>query len=312
MVSSPSLEFGAILPRFGPLATRTNFSAVGTTAEEHGYDFVWTGDHIAFADAVTDEYPFSTDGVSPFSIETPAHDVFQVLSYLAAEVDDIRLGTNTCIVPYRHPVHLAKSILTIESLSNGLFDFGVAPGWDRAEFEVLDVAFEDRGSLTDEFLALFDRVCTEAEFSFDGPHHSFERVGFYPRPVQSGGPPVFVGGHSGASFRRVAEFGDGWTAFYATPDDIAAASERIGNAWDDYDRDGDPAIAVTQPVDIASDGSVDTDGTLCGTPSEVAAAVDAYREAGVTHLVLELTGSTIDDRLTQLQRFADDIIPAVS
>lgn len=299
------LEFGVMLSTFGDHAYPDGFRRVATTAEDEDFDVVWAGDHVTFPADIPKDYPFSRNGESPFDISLDTYDVFQVLAHLAAVTSDVEVGTNTCIVPYRHPVVLARNALTIEQLSDGRFDFGVAPGWLKTEFEVLDVPFEERGARTDEFLRKFDRVRTEGEISFEGPHHSFQKTGFHPTPDE-GRPKIWVGGKSGAAFRRVAEFGDGWTIFWDHPEDIETARERIMNAWTDYERDGEPEIAVVRAVHVGED--TDRDTLLTGTPEKIVDDLEAYADAGVTRVVLDFYTTDIDEQVEQVRRFGRDVL----
>lgn len=299
-----------MLSTFGEGAGPDKFGRVADRAERGGFDAVWVGDHVSLPADIPDTYPFSPDGESPFDVGQDTYDLFGVLSFLAARTETVTVGSNTCIVPYRHPVVLARNALTVEALSEGRFDFGVAPGWMRTEFEVLDVPFEERGSRTDEFLRIFERACEEGEFAFDGPHHSFQETGFHPMP-EDGRPKIWVGGKSGAALRRVAEFADGWTIFWDRPDAIASARERIMNAWTDYDREGDPEIAVVRAVDVGAEQDSDTDRTFVGSPAEICEDVEAYREAGVTRVVFDFFDPTTEGQLDQMIRLADDVLPSI-
>lgn len=304
---SSEMAFGVTLSTFGDHASPEAFRRVATAAESAGFDAVWVGDHVAFPADIPETYPFSRSGKSPFDVSQNAYDAFLVLSHLASITDTIRLGTNTCIVPYRHPVVLAKHALTLESLSDGRFEFGVGVGWMDTEFEVLDVPFEERGARTDEFLRLFEELREHGECSFEGPHHSFQRTGFHPIP-EFGRPPIWVGGRSGAAFRRVAEFGDGWTIFWDHPEDIASARERIMNAWTDYDRDGEPEIAVVRATHVGTDTDLDTDRPLIGSADSIREDVEAYREAGTTRVVIDFFTTDIDEQIEQIRRFGEQII----
>lgn len=306
---SSEMDFGVMLSTFGDHASPEAFHRVATTAEDVGFDSVWAGDHISFPAEIPDEYPFSPSGKSPFHISQDTYDVFGVLSHLAAVTDTVDLGTNTCIVPYRHPVVLARNALTVEALADGRFDFGVAPGWMRTEFEVLDVPFEERGSRTDEFLEMFTRACEEGEISFDGPHHSFQETGFHPTP-QGNGPKIWLGGKSGAAFRRTAQFGDGWTIFWDRPDDIAASRERLMNAWTDFEREGDPEVAVIRATEVGEDTERDASKPLVGEPEKIAADIEEYAEAGTTRVVIDFYTTDIDEQIEQTERFADGVVNA--
>ncbi|MFB6130839.1 MAG: TIGR03619 family F420-dependent LLM class oxidoreductase [Salinigranum sp.] len=295
---------------FGSHASPEAFRRVATAAEESGFDAVWAGDHVSFPAEIPDEYPFSPSGEPPFHVSQDTYDVFGVLSHLAAVTDDVDLGTNTCIVPYRHPVVLARNALTVEALSDGRLDFGVAPGWMRTEFEVLDVPFEERGSRTDEFLEIFERACQEGQFAFDGPHHQFQETGFHPSPGDDR-PKLWVGGRSGAAFRRTAQFGDGWTIFWDRPDAVASARERLMNAWTDFERDGEPEIAVTRATEVGSDTERDPEKPLVGEPEAIAADVEAYADAGTTRIVIDFYTTDVDEQVEQVRRFGEGVVDAL-
>lgn len=301
-------EIGIMIGTFGAQASRENFERLATAAENAGMDAVWVGDHIAFPEEIPDTYPFSKSGKAPFDIGQDAYDCFDVLSYLAGVTDDVELGTNTCIVPYRHPVVLARNALTVEQLTGGRFDFGVAPGWMETEFEVLDVPYEERGSRTDEFLDIFERAREDVEFAFDGPHHSFQKAGFHPVP-EAGRPKIWVGGKSGASIRRVGEYGDGWTIFWDHPEEVAEARERIMNAWDDFDRSGEPEIAVTRATQVGEDTERSPEKLLVGEPANVAEDVEAYAEAGTTRILLDFYTRDTDEQIAQIEKWGDDVLP---
>jgi probable F420-dependent oxidoreductase len=298
------LDFAAILPQWSEQAHPEGFRRVAGAAEEAGLDAVWGGDHIAFPA----EMP---DGAADWArIDSPTYDVFSVMGFLAGVTEDVRLGTNICVAPLRHPVHLAKLALSVSALSGGRFELGVAVGWMDTEFDVLDVPFEQRGSRTDEFLELFGDVLSEPELAFDGPHHEFDRTGFYPRP--EGGLRTWVGGTAGASVRRVAEFGDGWTIGNFSPDGLAEQRARLDRAWTDFDRAGDPALAHAHDVyvtDGEGDDVPETDSPLVGPPAAVAEGVAAYAEAGATQVNVRLRGLSVEERVEQIHRFGDDVVP---
>lgn len=306
---SDDVEFGVFLISFGEFATPRAFRRVTTEAEEAGYAAVCVGDHVAIPEEVPDTYPFSQTGEPPFEVSQDAYDAFQVLAHVAAVTDEVALGTNTTIAPYRHPVTLTKHVLTLSNLADGRFELGVAPGWMATEFEVLDVPYEDRGSRTDEFLAVLERAGEEAVFGFEGPHHSFQRTGFHPRPKPSDGLPIWVGGISGASFRRTAEYGDGWTVFPEDPAEVATGVERLKAAWADFDRAGDPEVAVALPeLDLWVE-----DGDFAGDVSGTVDLLRAYVDAGATRIYLFPQAMARDPagRSAAVTLLADQIMPGV-
>jgi probable F420-dependent oxidoreductase len=308
-MSTSEIRFTAMLPPFGEYATPSAFRRLATTAEAAGFDAVWFADHITFPEEIPQEYPFTSDGQPPFGSTDNAYDLFQVLAHLAAITDTVTLGSNVCIAPYRHPVTLAKHALTIDSLSDGRFELGVAAGWMKTEFEVLDVPFEERGSRLDEFLELFGRVCESGELSFDGEHHQFQRTGFHPRPAD-GAPPVWIGGDSPAAYRRVAEYGDGWTILWKRPEAIRETKERMLKAWNAYDRSGEPDIALMRPIHVGTESDRDASRPLVGTADDVISDIEQYAEVGTTNVVMDFFTREIDEQAEQLERFGKEVLPS--
>ncbi|WP_435361868.1 TIGR03619 family F420-dependent LLM class oxidoreductase [Haloarchaeobius sp. DFWS5] len=313
-MSEDTVEFGVMLSATSNSYGLTDeespgvFRELATTAENSGFDVVLAGDHIAYPSEIPTEYGYSSSGEPPFDTTTSVYDVFQVFAHLAAVTDDIRFGTNVVAVPYRHPIVLAKNALTLDSLSGGRFDFGLAPGWLKTEFDALDVPFDERGSRTDEFLELFTRACEEGELSFEGEHHSFGEMGFHPSP--SSEIPLWIGGRSGATFRRIAQFGHGWSTLWEKPDEVGSARDRIMNAWADFEREGEPEIGLLRPMHVAEDGSGPSGKILTGTPESVVEDVQSYVDAGATRIIVDFFSTDIDDQVEQLERIGEHVIPA--
>jgi len=309
-MTNTDLEFGVMGHTFGAGASPEALEQIVTVAECGGFDAYWVGDHITFPREIPDTYPFSKTGKSPFDISQDAYDAFQTLAYLGHVTDEIQLGTNACIVPYRHPAVLLRNVFTLEALSESRFEFGAAPGWMETEFEVLDVPFEDRGRWFDEFFAIFEQARESGTVSFEGELFSIQETGFYPIP-DFGRPPVWIGGRSGAAIRRVGEFGDGWTIFWDRPEQIRKTKSRIMNAWTDFNREGSPEIAVVRPVHIGTNTDMDLDRPLVGEPASIISDIEAYREAGVTRIVIDFFNRDPDDHVHQIERFADEVISHV-
>jgi len=300
------LDFGAILPQWSGQAHAEGFERTARAAEAAGLDAVWGGDHVVFPADIP-------EGAADWAaVDTPTYDVFTVMGYLANATEDVRLGTNIAVAPIRHPAHLAKLALSLSALSGGRFDLGVAVGWLDGEFELLDVPFEERGSRTDEFLDFFRGVLADPELPFEGPHHSMDRAGYYPRP--DGDLRVWVGGTAGASVRRAGQYGDGWTIGNFSPAELAEQRDRLESAWADFDRDGEPRLSHTHDVYVTEhpgEETPDTDSPLVGRPADVAQSVAAYAAAGATQVNLRLRGLSVEERVEQIHRFGDEVIPKV-
>ncbi len=163
-------------------------------------------------------------------------DPFVALGAAAAVTERIVLLTYLAVVPYRNPLLLAKSAASVDLLSQGRFVLGVGTGYLKGEFFALGADFDTRNEAFDEALDVLPLHWSGDRFSYDGRHFSARDVIARPSP-RAGTIPIWIGGNSKLTRRRVAERAQGWmpmsgpaemakttrTAHLATLDDIAAA-----------------------------------------------------------------------------------------
>ncbi|MFJ6080392.1 LLM class F420-dependent oxidoreductase [Streptomyces sp. NPDC092369] len=136
-------------------------------------------------------------------------DPFVALAYAAAVTERLRLLTYLAVAPYRNPFLLAKAAATLDKLSGGRLILGLGAGYQKSEFHALGVDMDERNALFDEVLDVLPLHWGGERFSYQGRHFSARDVIARPRPVQQ--PiPVWIGGNSKLSRRRVAERAQGW------------------------------------------------------------------------------------------------------
>ena len=211
-------------------------------AEELGFDSVWTGEHVVLPDP--------REAPSPAEPETPMLHPPALLAHLAAVSKTIKFGTGITLIAQRNPLVLAKEIGTLDVLSNGRLLFGIGAGYLHQEFAALGVDFASRGARTDEYIEAMRALWTQPKPSFAGNFVKFDQIQAQPRPVQSGGPPIVVGGASPAALRRAVTHGNGWYGFAL---DVATARktlEALDIAKARYQRPpelGELEISITPP-----------------------------------------------------------------
>ncbi|MGW0183750.1 LLM class F420-dependent oxidoreductase [Nocardia sp. NPDC003345] len=136
-------------------------------------------------------------------------DPFVALGYAAALTSRIRLLTYLSVAPYRNPMLLAKAAATLDKLSGGRAILGIGTGYLKGEFHAMGVDFEERNTLFDEALDVLPLHWKGEPFSYTGTHFSAREVQARPTPVQQ--PiPIWIGGNSALSRRRVARAAHGW------------------------------------------------------------------------------------------------------
>jgi probable F420-dependent oxidoreductase len=162
-------------------------------------------------------------------------DPFVALATAAAVTERLRLLTYLAVAPYRNPALLAKAAASVDIVSHGRFLLGMGTGYQKSEFFALGVDFEERNVLTEEVLDVLPLHWSGEPFSYKGTHFEARDVIARPRPPQQ--PiPIWLGGNSKLTLRRIAERGQGWmpligsaelaattrTPAVSTPADIAA------------------------------------------------------------------------------------------
>lgn len=203
------MRYGMVFANTGRLATAEGASALAEACEAHGVESVWTVEHVVVPAGYESEYPYSSDGRMPGSIDAPIPDPLIWLTWVAARSQTVKLATGVLILPQRNPAVLAKEVATLDALSGGRVVLGVGVGWLEEEFRALDVPFERRGARTDDYVDALRALWTTDETTHDGPFVHYDRVMSFPKP-HAGAPPIVVGGHSHAAARRAGRLGDGF------------------------------------------------------------------------------------------------------
>lgn len=296
------------------------------TAREAGFDMLTTGQHY-LADYVQ---------LQPIPL----------LSRLAAEAGSMTVGLGILLLPLHHPVDVAEQVATMDVLADDVVA-GVGAGYRDAEFEAFGVPKAERGPRLAEGIELLNRLWTEDAVTYDGEFYAVEDATIRPRPAEK--PEVWVAGNARPAIERAARLGDRWfTNPHATVTELAAHKRR----YDDL-ADGDTAVPVFREAFVAEtterarsvarphleakydryiewgqDEAMEdaddlhrpfeelaADRFLLGTPAEVAAEIERYREdLEASHLVVRVQwpGLPHERACECIELFGDEVIPAVA
>jgi probable F420-dependent oxidoreductase len=215
-----------------PLLIGLNLSALAPEAavegarlaEAAGYESVWVGEHVAIVDqpdwwrtfpAAQGDPQFREDMV-PFALRAPWLDPMVMLGALSRATRRVRLGVGIYMLALRHPVLVAKSLVTLDFLSDGRIDFAVGLGWSPDEYAITGNDWRTRGRRTNEALEVLRVLFEEESPEHHGEFFDFPPLSFEPRPRQR--PfPVHIGGGGRAAMRRAVAYGRGW---YGSPEAI--------------------------------------------------------------------------------------------
>lgn len=228
---------GVNVPNFGPGTEPGVLRRWAQTVEGLGFDLLMVSDHIAVTPDVAERYP------------APFYEPFTTLAWLAGITGRIGLGTTVLIVPYRHPLLIARMAANLNDLSGGRLVLGVGAGWAVQEFDALGVPFRQRGNLTDDYLRAV-RAAWEDDEDYRG-----------------GRIPIWVGGNSDAGLRRAVRLGEAWHPLRFTMPWLREAVRRM-TALADEQRRPVPGLAprialrlaespITGPGRLAGEGTID-------------------------------------------------------
>src|SRR5262245_33733251 len=204
------MKFGLMFANTGPFGVPESLARLARAAEEHGIESMWTVEHVVIPVGYQSPYPYSPSGKIPGAENVSIPDPLLPLAFVAAVTKTIRLGTAILILPQRHPAYVAKEVATLDVLSKGRAILGIGSGWLAEEFEVVGVPFRERGARTDESIRAIRSLWQASPASFSGKFYRWPVVESNPKPAQSGGVPIVIGGHSEAAARRAARLGNGF------------------------------------------------------------------------------------------------------
>jgi probable F420-dependent oxidoreductase len=309
-VSSPSLAFGLQLPVQSQStiyvqpwergAGAAELVQVAQACEAAGFDYVAVCDHVAIpaeqAEAMSTEW----------------WDTIATLAYLAAVTERVRLLSHVYVLPYRHPLLVAKSWATLDALSGGRAVLGVGTGHVAGEFAALGVAFEDRGRLLDEAIDAVRAALDAEQAEHHGETWSYAGVGARPRPVQAR-LPIWVGGSSGPALRRAATKGDGWLPQGPPKEGMAAgiASVREHRAAAGLADAPFTIGALSGPLHVG-DPTWDVPRCVQGPPEKLAEYLRSYAALGADQVQVAFVSRSADELCDQIAAFAADVAPLVN
>ena len=295
---SAPLRFGTSLPAIQQIPTRVRpwersvggpeILTAARTAEAAGFDWVSCSDHplvpVSRAEAMGPTW----------------YDAGSTLAFVAGATTRIRLMPHVLVLPYRHPLVVAKQYGTLDHLSGGRLILGVGSGHLKPEFRSLGAEFERRGRVTDEYLRAIAAAWEQEVAGFHGETIAFRDVMVSPRVAQRPRPPFWIGGNSGPALRRAATLGEGWIPWQLGPDEFAARAARARQLREGSGRSG--PFELVAPLAAAPGATADA----------VVAEAASWRTAGATAFHVGVGAESFSDYLRRLEWFGKEVVPRVA
>jgi probable F420-dependent oxidoreductase len=254
---------------------------IAEAADQLGYRYMSCSEHIALP-AEAEQY----SGVTYW-------DPLATFGYLSAFTSRIRFATIVLVLPYHHPLDIAKKYGTLDKVCGGRLIIGVGAGYAEKEFAALGVPFHGRGEVTDDAIRALRASFGVREPSYYGTHFSYGNVVVDPCGMQER-VPLWVGGMSRRSLRRAVELGDTWAPFAVSPAQVGEwlALAAKTDAWQRREAPLEVTLVTDPPVDPL------------GAPKATAAVVRELRDAGANTLGCRFVNTSRGHYLDQLEAMA--------
>lgn len=336
---APAVEVFVRLPHSWCGASVSGIVEVAEAAEALGFDGVSVQDHVLSSRA-TSPCGHNHDGDDRAVVES-----ISTLAFVAGRTTRVKLLTGVLVLPFRHPVWVAKAAGAVDVLSGGRLVLGVAIGWparqstdplqkmgEHARLASRETALfalpGPRARVMDEWLQALHVLWAEESSTYAGELIAFEDVDLRPMTIQRPRPPIWIGGRVDAALRRAATLADGWIPSQATVAVIAAGRERVVALARDAGRPT-PRVAVNLFASVDGNGDAARDvvrdglghrfqtedglfaATLAGRPDDVASRLADYVAAGCTAFDLKVLPLDTASTLAQIQLLAAEVLPRI-
>jgi probable F420-dependent oxidoreductase len=276
-----------------------DYQELAGAVDDLGFDALSTSEHIVMPDwEVPRLGPYWTHALT-------------VMAFVAGATRRIRVDATVLVLPYHHPVELAKAMATLDVLSGGRVNVSVGVGHAEQEFHVLGAPFAQRGRWTDEALEVIKRCWADSMPEFHGEFFHVSGVAFEPRPVQQPHPPIWIGGNSPAALRRAARH-DGWqpNPVSMTVDEVPAAIEYI-RAQPEF-AGKEKTFDVHFLVGWLGDGlpRFSEASARASMKNQLVEAIGGLADKGVTTMSVPSLGATSrDEYVDSLRWFLEEVTP---
>ena len=282
------MRLGFALPQVGNAAGPEAVSTVAKRAEELGFDSLWVLDRLLYPVEPRAPYPIG-DGTLPVQYKT-SMDPLQTLAFAAAQTKRIAVGSSVLNLPWYNPVLLARSLATLDVLSNGRLRVGLGMGWSPDEYEAAGVSWSGRGKRADELVRAIKTIWTTNPVEFRGEYVQIAKSFIDPKPVQKPHPPIYMAAYAPTALQRVARESHGWFPVGIPIKALAEMFNGVKGMAKEAGRNPDELelIARGNPVELSDSPAGGDRADFTGTIDQIGADIAATKEAGAAELVLDV------------------------
>ncbi|MFF2996649.1 TIGR03619 family F420-dependent LLM class oxidoreductase [Streptomyces sp. NPDC057950] len=303
------MRLGFSVPQFGVFAKPALTADLSRRLEDMGYDSLWVSDRLLGPLSPSDPYPDpSRDGVMPEEFVTSI-DPLSALTVAAAHTEHIRLGTSTLNAMFQPPVLLARTLASLDLISNGRVDVGLGLGWLRDEYQAVGVPWRGRGARLEEVLDVLDAVWTCETVRHEGPLWTIPPSRILPKPVQKPRPPILLAGFSTPALERIGRRADGWIGLAMPLEQLTGLWNVARQAAEQAGRDPSQLrVCLRVNPTITKKPGDPAHNWAAGTVSQVSEYLAKACEAGADEAFIDVqtTTSSVTEMMDIAEAFIDE------
>ena len=256
---------------------------LAVAAEERGFDSIWLPEHTHIPANRTTPYPGGGELPKEYSHTL---DPFVALGIAAGVTKDLKLATGICLAIEHQVLTLAKTVATLDHISNGRVLLGLGAGWNREEMENHGTDYASRFKKLEEQMAALKTIWTNEEASFHGDFENFDAVWSWPKPVSKPHPPLLLGGETDHTLRRIVRQADGWLPRAMKPEVVIEGMAKLTRFAEEAGRD---------PASISV-------SVFAPPPKDI--VVNQFRDTTVERVILMVPPQDEAKTLARLDRYA--------
>ena len=186
--------------------------------EDLGFESMFVPEHSHIP--VSSKHRFALGGDVP-PVYWQLLDPFVALTEIAATTTTLKVGTAVSVIPLHDPISLAKTVATLDHVSNGRLILGCGPGWNADQLTNHGVAIADCWEVMRERIEAMQAIWSNDEAEYHGTFVDFDPILAWPKPVQPGGPKILMGVNGPRNVARTANYVDGWIHIGKAPDELS-------------------------------------------------------------------------------------------
>jgi probable F420-dependent oxidoreductase len=292
MASQRPSKVGIQLPEVEREVPWADLCLMAKRAEEVGFDSLWVGDHLLY------HYP-TGERRGPW-------EAWSTLAALAAVTSRVELGPLVACTSFHNPGVLAKKAAAVDEISGGRLILGLGAGWNETEYRAFGFPFDHRVDRFEEAFTIIRTLLAEGHADFAGRYYEARDLDLLPRSPRAAGPPLMIGSMGPRMLRITLPHVAAWNAWYAwfgnDVEQLRPLLARIDDACHEVGRDpGEVERTVAVLVQLGGghgrltlyedDEPVEP---IRGDADEIAGALAAFAEAGVSHVQLVADPITLE------------------